>query len=162
MKKRSLITLSSAGVFVLVMMLMSSCSHHAPMNRKGFLPPVSIRISSKVKKDSAAVAFIRASEKVINELSDRVEYIAQNEKDLLQKDNDDLSVMEKLKVAKLSIEFLSAGNSLLNELDKIQQHIDQKQKKGISDADLEAYESIEKAIEQRIERLNQKYKSLID
>ena len=142
--------------------LLSSCSHPVPESRKGFLPPVSIRIPQKVKKDSTTVTFIHASEKVINELSDQVEYIALNEKELLQKDKGDLSVMEKIEVAKLSMQFIAAGNSLLNELDKIQQYIEQKQKEGISNVDLEAYKSVEKAIESRIKQLNQKYKNLID
>ncbi len=149
-------------VAIFFVVIVQGCASHQPVNREGFLPPVSIHISGKVKKDSSAVAFIRSSEKVINELSDRIEYIALNEKDLLQKDNDDLSVMEKIRMARLSMQFLSAGNSLLNELDKIQHYIDEKQKKGINDVDLKAYESVEKAIEDRIKRLNEKYKSLID
>lgn len=139
---------------------MQGCINH--IDRTGFLPPVKIQIPDKVKKDTATVNFIRSSEKVINELSDKMEYVALNGKEILNKKDQDLTVMDKIKMTKLSVQFMSAGSSLVNEMEKIQHYIDQKQKKGISKMDLKAYEAVEKAIEKRINQLNKKYKKLID
>jgi len=146
--------------FFMAMIFLQGCINH--IDRTGFLPPVKIQIPNKIKKDTATVNFIRSYEKVINELSDKMEYVALNGKEILNKKDQDLTVMDKIKMTKLSVQFMSAGSSLVNEMEKIQRYIDQKQKKGISKMDLEAYGAVEKAIEKRINQLNKKYKKLID
>jgi hypothetical protein len=140
---------------------MQSCTHH-PVDRTGFLPPVKIKIPPSVKKDSATVRFIRSSEKVINTLSDKMEYLAKNGKGLLNKKDNELSVMDKLNMAKLSMEFMAAGSSLASEMEKIQQYIDKKEKEGVSKNELKPYKSVEKAIEKRMNALNKKYKNLMN
>jgi len=148
------------AIMLLLFAVLQSCSKH--LDRTGFMPPVKIHIPNDAKKDSSTVAFVKSSEKVINELSDRVENIAMNGKDLFGKNEEDLSVMDKIRMTKLSVQFLAAGNSLVTELENIQRYIDKKQEEGVSETDLKAYEAVEKAIEKRIRKLNKKYKHLID
>ncbi len=148
-------------LFLLVLaVILQNCSS-LPVDRTGFLPPVKIRISNGVMKDTATANFVKSSEKVINELSDRMENVARNGKELLRKKDEDMTVMEKINMTKLSVQFMAVSNSLANEMEKIQHYIDEKQTKGISKMDLKAYESVEKAIEKRINDLNNKYKDLI-
>lgn len=147
------------GLFFLAIIMLQSCS--GKIDRTGFMPPLKIKIPNDVKKDVSTVEFINSSEKVINELSDRVENIARNGKGLLNKKEEDMSMMEKIKMTKLSVQFLSAGKSLADALAKIQSYVEKKQKEGVSNADMKAYEAVEKAMEKRINDLNKKYKDLV-
>ncbi len=150
----------SVSVLLLVVLSVSLQSCSGKIDRTGFMPPVKIRIPNDVKKDASTVSFIESSEKVINELSDRIENIARNGKDLLNKNEKDMSVMDKIKMTKLSVQFIAAGSSLANELEKIQQYVEKKQEDGVSETDMKAYEAVEKAVEKRINQLNDKYKNL--
>ena len=152
--------ITSVSVLLLVVLSVSLQSCSGKIDRTGFMPPVKIRIPNDVKKDAATVSFIKSSEKVINELSDRVENIARNGKDLLKKNEEDMSVMDKIKMTKLSVQFIAAGSSLANELEKIQQYVEKKQEDGVSETDMKAYEAVEKALEKRINQLDEKYKNL--
>jgi len=158
--KRIKIVLWSILFLMLLPALQSCTGNH--IDRTGFMPPVKIRIPNDVKKDAATVSFIKSSEKVINELSDRMENIAVNGKGLFGKNEQDMTMMDKIKMTKLSFQFLSAGTSLVNELDKIQHYVDTKEREGVSEADLKAYETVEKALEKRINALNNKYKDIIE
>ena len=153
--------ITSVSVLLLMVLSVSLQSCSGKIDRTGFMPPVKIRIPNDVKNDAAIVSFIRSSEKVINALSDRMENIAVNGKDLLGKKDKDMSVMDKIKMTKMSVQLLSVGASLTNELVKIQHYIEKKQKEGISETDLKAYDAVEKALEKRIDALNNKYKNLI-
>ncbi len=158
MKKIKTIILSL--LLLLPFILIQSCTN-SHIDRTGFMPPLKIQVPNDVKKDTATMTFIRSSEKVINALSDRMENIAVNGKDLLGKKDKDMSVMDKIKMTKMSVQLLSVGASLTNELVKIQHYIEKKQKEGISETDLKAYDAVEKALEKRIDALNNKYKNLI-
>ena len=150
----------SVLLLVVLMASLQSCSR--PIDRTGFLPPVKITIPDDVKNDSATLVFIKSSEKVINNLSDRMEDIAVNGKNILSKKEDDLSVLDKIKLTKMSVQFISVGNSLANELEKVQKYVNRKQEEGITETDLKVYRNLEKAIEKRIAELNKKYKHLIN
>lgn len=148
-------------LLLLFSLLLQHCTHQ-PVNRKGFLPPVKIRIPREARNNPATVAFVKSSEALINTLSDKVEYLAVQGKALLNKNTDDLSVIDKIKLAKVNVEMLSAGNSLIEKMDKIQEYVKKKEKEGVSRNDLKAYEAVEKAIEKRINQLNKKYKKLMN
>jgi hypothetical protein len=153
-------TLFIISFIMLSLPFFQSCST-GTINRKGFLPPVKISIPNEVKNDTATVSFIHSSEKIINEFSDRMEDIASNNQDLLKKKQEDMSVMDKIKMARVSVQFLAVGGSMANELVKIQQYVDRKQKEGVSENDMKAYKEVEKVVEKRINDLNNKYKNLI-
>ncbi len=142
-------------------LIQPGCSR-PPVHRKSFLSPVRLRVSYAATKNPATVAFIHSSEAIINNVSDEIETIALEEKNILDKDPKDLSLFDKMKLAKLKLELLSANNSLIEEMDKIQEYVTKKEKEGVSRNDLEAYEAVEKAIEKRISQLNKKYSKLID
>ena len=55
---------------------------------------------------------------------------------------------------------ISAGKLLTDELNKINEHMEKKQEEGINESDLKIYEIVEKAIEKRINQLDEKYKYL--
>ena len=156
---KKIITSISVLLFIALSVSLLSCSK--PIDRTGFMPPVKIRIPNDLKNDAATLAFIKSSEKVINDFSDQIENLAVNGKDILSKKEDDLSIMDKIKLTKMSIQFLAVGNSLANELEKIQKYIDKKQEEGISESDMKVYNALEKATEKRIQDLNEKYKYLI-
>ncbi len=141
--------------------LLQNCTHQ-PVDRTGFLPPLKIRIPREARKDPATVAFVRSSEVVINTLSDKMEYIAANSQDILVKDDTDLTALDKIKLIKMNLELVSVSESLIDEMDKIQDYVEKKEKEGVSQSDLKAYEAVEKAIEKRISQLNRKYNKLID
>ncbi len=153
----------TASVLLLLMLsvLLQNCTRR-PVDRTGFLPPVKIRIPRAARNDPATVAFVRSSEKLINTLSDKVEYVARNGKEILDKNEDELSLMDKIKWAKMNMELLTAGNSLIDEMDKIQAYVEKKHKEGVSKSDMKAYEAVERAIEKRINQLNKKYRKLIE
>ena len=147
-----------SGLFLIVLPFLQSCT--GKIDRTGFMAPVKIQVPKEVKNDTAVMSFVNASQKVINEFSDKMENVATKGKDLLNKKEEDMSVMEKIRMTKLSVQFMSAGTSLGLELEKIQRYIVKKQKEGVNKADMKAYEAIEKALEKRINALNEKYKDL--
>ena len=146
-------------LFLMTAALLQSCS--GKIDRTGFMPPVKIQIPEDAKADKATVEFVKSSEILINALSDKIEDIATNGKELLAKKDQDMTLMDNLKMTKLSVQFLSAGKSLTDELTKVQQYIEQKQKEGVSEADMKVYEAVEKTLENRINQLNKKYKDLV-
>jgi hypothetical protein len=139
----------------LIFVGMAGCT--GKIDRTGFLKPVKIKIPNDIKNDKSKVEFIKASEKIINDLSDRFENIALHNKELLNKKEDELTVMDKIKLTKLSVELISVGESLNRELEKINSYMDKKQEDGINQPDLKVYEIVEKSIEERINQLDKKY-----
>ncbi|OYT14664.1 MAG: hypothetical protein B7C24_17155 [Bacteroidetes bacterium 4572_77] len=125
------------------------------------MPPVKIQVPQEVENDTAIMSFVNASQKVINEFSDKMENVATKGKDLINKKEEDMSLMEKIRMTKLSVQFMSAGTSLVKELEKIQRYIEKKQIEGVSKKDMQAYEAVQKALEKRINALNIKYKNII-
>lgn len=142
-------------------LIQPGCSRQS-VHKKSFLSPVRIRVSYAATKNPATVAFIHSSEAIINIVSDEIETIALEEENILNKDPKDLSLLDKMKLAKLKLELLSTGNSLIEEMDKIQEYVTKKEKEGVSRNDLKAYEAVEKAIEKRINQLNKKYSKLMN
>ena len=162
--QRATITIrSKRQLFLLILLLatLAGCTHQS-VDRTGFLPPLKIRIPREARKDPATVAFVRSSEVLINSLSDKMEYIAANGRDILVKNEADLTVLDKIKLVKMNLELVSVSESLIDEMDKIQDYVEKKEKEGVSRSDLKAYEAVEKAIEKRISQLNKKYKKLIE
>jgi len=155
MKKKLLVL---PTLFLILAFLLQGCS--GTIDRTGFMSPVKIQIPNGVKNDTATVSFVKSSEKLINALSDRVENIARNGKDLIGKQEEDMTMMEKIKMTKLSVQFFAAGGSLAKELVSVQNYIENKQKQGVNETDMKAYKTVEKALENRINQLNNKYKNL--
>ena len=147
-----------AALLFIVLPFLQSCT--GKIDRTGFMPPVKIKVPTEVKNDTAVMSFVNASQEVINEFSDKMENVATKGQDLLNKKEEDMTVMEKIRMTKLSIQFMSAGTSLVTELEKIQHYVDKKQKEGVSKTDMKAYEAVEKALEKRMNALNEKYKDL--
>ncbi len=145
---------------LIFLFILQSCGS-GRIDRTGFMKPVKIDIPNDVKNDKETVSFVKSSEKLINALSDRMENVAINGKDLLAKKSEDMSVLEKIKMTKLSVQFLSIGKSLSDELVKIQHYIEKKHNEGVSENDMKVYEAVEKALEKRINALDNKYKNLI-
>jgi hypothetical protein len=148
-------------LFLIVLPLFQGCTSK-PIDRTGFMPPVKIQIPRDAKQNKTTADFVKSSEKLMNTLSDRIEYIAMNGKELLNKNEEDLTVMDKIQMTKLGIQLLSVNKDLVSEMDKIQKYVEKKQKEGVSASDMKAYEAVEKAFEKRIEKLNNKYKKLMN
>ncbi len=123
-----------APFFFIVLFFFTGCT--GKIDRTGFLQPVTIKIPNDIKNDKQKVEFIKSSEKIINELSDRIENIARNYNELLNKKEEELTVVDKIKLTKISVELISAGKSLTYELNKINEHTEKKQEERINESDL--------------------------
>lgn len=148
-------------IFICLSFIMSVITNSCVNNidRTGFLPPVRIEIPQASQKNKKAVEFIKSSEKIINSLSDKMEAVAKDGLEIVNKKNQQ-TVLDQIKMAKLSIDFFSDGNKLNDEMQKIQNYIDSKQKRGINESELQAYKAVEKAFENRVLQLNKKYNKL--
>ncbi len=142
-------------LFLIFVTLFTGCK--SKVDRTGFMPPVKIQVPAEVKQDREVMRFVNSSEKVINELSDKMERAATDGKDLFMKDEKDMTLMEKMKMTKLGLEFLSCSKSMAEKLLEIQRYIETKQKEGVSGADMKAFEAVENTLEKRINDLNRKY-----
>ena len=143
------------ALFLVFAALLQSCN--SKPDRTGFMPPVKIKVPAEVKQDREVMKFVNSSEKVINELSDKMERAAIQGKDLFNKPEEDMTFMEKMKMTKLGLEFLSCSKSMYEELSEIQRYIERKQKEGAGKADMKAFEAVESTLEKRINDLNRKY-----
>lgn len=135
-----------------------SCTKTQERN-SGFIPPLKIEVSSIIN-DPEIVEFIIISENSINEYSDNIETIVINSYELMNKDEDSLSMMEVLKVAKTMLEFYSNDTQLQNTIEEFEEFINtQKRLERIDDLQTEALSLILLEIQHRSNLLERKYPS---
>jgi hypothetical protein len=122
-----------------------------------YLPSLKIQIPNDAKKDSALVSFIIYKERLINKLSNDYEDIASQISYYNGKDDDELSLFDKIRIVRLGINFYSLSNKFKDEIKSIEEHIEKKPLENINNVDISAYLSVREAIETRINKLNDKY-----
>ncbi len=148
--KRTIILFLSGLVLV-------ACSSDKKRNAD-FLPPISIQIPDEIKGETELVKVINSSEKAINELSDNLEQLIVDSKEVLDKKEEERSLMDNLKVGKLMVEFVSNSSELGELIDDFDNYKKEQEAKGlINDNQLKALEKVGESFEKRMQQINKKY-----
>ena len=142
---------------LIITVLISSCTSGRKRDAN-FLPPVKIEIPNEIKNDKELVDIVKASEKAINEFSDNIERIAVDGKVILNKEDEDLTLMDQMKLAKMAVEFVSNSTQMASALDKFDTYVNSKQEQGIiNDAQLKALEQVASKFSARMDEIDAKY-----
>lgn len=137
--------------------LISSCTSGRKRNAD-FLPPVKIEIPDEIKGDKELVDIVESSEKAINEFSNNIEQIAIDGKDILNKNDEDLTLFDQMKMAKMAVEFISNSTQMAVTLEKFDTYVNSKESQGIiNDAQLKALEQVALKFSSRMEEIDLKY-----
>ena len=139
--------------------LISSCTSGRKRDAD-FLPPLKIEIPAEIEGDKELVEIVDLSEKAINEFSDNIERIAVDGKVILNKNEEDLTLMDQMKMAKMAVEFISNSTQMASTLEKFDNYVNSKQEQGIiNDAQLKALEQVAIKFTSRMEEIELKYQN---
>jgi hypothetical protein len=148
------------AVLLVLSVAMFACSGGKSKRNPNALPPLQITIADEVKDDAELTQLIKSSENAINEFSDNMEQLVIDGKDILMKPEDEQTVMDGLKTAKLMVQFISNSTQLAVTIEKFDTYVNGKKEQGIiNDAQLKALEQVSLAFGTRMEQLNEKYKN---
>lgn len=122
------------------------------------LPPLNIEIPSELNDNQELVDFIKNSEKDINDLTINLEQLAEDTRNYIHKEAEDLSTMEKVKfvaaVSKFSIGMMETTASYQQMLEKSQLY-----EKSLSEDEILALETVMNSFKKRMEEINNKYEA---
>ena len=142
-----------------ITLLISSCSSGRKRSAD-FLPPLIIEIPTEIKGDKELVEIVESSEKAINEFSDNIERIAVDGKDILNKEDEDLTLMDQMKMAKMAVEFISNSTQMAQALEQFDTYVESKESQGIiNDAQLKALEQVALNFTERMDQIEAKYEN---
>ena len=154
--------INKISVLIIVSVVFIACSSGNKRNAD-FLPPLSIEIPNKISGDAELVKVIKSSEKAINELSDNLEQIVIDSKDVLEIKEEERSIMDNLKMGKLVIEFVSNSAELAKLIDEFDAYQKGQSSQGLmSDAQLKALEKVGESFGNRMKQINEKYKDYLN
>lgn len=144
-------------ILFLTCLVLIACSSDKKRN-VNFLPPISIQIPDEIKGETELVKVINSSEKAINELSDNLEQLIVDSKEVLDKKEEERSLMDNLKVGKLMVEFVSNSSELGELIDDFDNYKKEQEAQGlINDAQVKALEKVGDSFEKRMQQINKKY-----
>ncbi len=144
---------------LLIGILFISCSTKNKRN-SNFLPPLSINIPEEIKSDTELVEVIKSSEKAINELSDNIEQLAIDGKDVLEMKEENRGLMDNLKMGKLMVQFVSNSTKLTKLIDDFDNYKKKQTSQGLmNDTQLKALEKVGESFGNRMKQINEKYKN---
>ncbi|WP_456423703.1 hypothetical protein [Lutibacter sp.] len=147
---------------LLVGMILIACSTKNKRNAN-FLPPLRIEIPNEISGDTELVEVIKSSEKAINELSDNLEQLVVDSKDVLQKKEEDRSLTDNFKMGKLMVQFVSNSTELAKLIDDFDTYQKERSSQGLmNDAQLKALEKVGESFGKRMQQINKKYKNYFD
>ncbi len=142
---------------LIITVLISSCTSGRKRN-SDFLPPVRIEIPDEIKGDKELVDIVESSEEAINEFSDNIEQIAVDGKEILNKKDEDLTLFDQMKMAKMAVEFISNSSQMASTLEKFDNYVNSNQEQGIiNDTQLKALEQVALKFSSRMEEIDAKY-----
>jgi len=145
----------------LITSLFLACSGENKRNAN-FLPPLKISIADEVKGDTELVEVIKSSEKAINEFSDNIEQIVIDGKDVLNKKDEDQTLMDGLKAGKLMVQFVSNSAQMAKLIEEFDTYKNGRKEQGlINDEQLKALEQVSTSLIKRTEQINEKYKNYL-
>ncbi|NOR73844.1 MAG: hypothetical protein GQ525_01660 [Draconibacterium sp.] len=137
--------------------LTGSCTSSMKRNAD-FLSPLKIEMPDEIKGDKELVEIVELSENAINEFSDNIEQIAVDGKVILNKKDEDLTLMDQMKMAKMAIQFVSNSTQMATALDKFDTYVKSKESQGvINDTQLKALEQVALKFSSRMDEIDAKY-----
>jgi len=146
-------------LLIIVSLLLIACSSGNKRN-SNFLPPLSIEIPNEINGDAELVKVIKSSEKAINELSDNLEQLVIDSKDVLEMKEEDRGLMDNLKMGKLVVEFVSNSTELAKLIEEFDTYQKEQSSQGLmSDTQLSALGKVGESFGDRMEQINEKYKN---
>ncbi|MCD6354449.1 MAG: hypothetical protein J7L95_02770 [Prolixibacteraceae bacterium] len=140
-----------------------SCTGGRSKRDANFLPPLKIQVTDEIKGYAELVDLVKSSEKAINEFSDNIEQLVVDSKDILKKEDDEQTLMDKIKVGKLMVQFVSNSTQLATTIEKFDTYVNNKKEQEVlNDAQLKALEQVGKAFETRMDEIDKKYKDYFE
>ncbi len=146
--------------FFFITVVMTSCTDKKEIRNPDFLVPLKIEIPSELADNTDAVEFIKSSEDAINEFSDNIEELALEGEDLLSKNVEDLDAMDKIKLGKMAIQFVYNSTQMMEVTESMQNYMKDAQSNSLTESQIKAFNSIVKAVENRVKEINTKYTKL--
>ncbi len=131
MRKQKIITV---GV---VLIMMVSCS--SVNNSSKHLEPLNIEIPTELEGNLKVVKFIESSEVVINHWSDTLEELFDESEEYLGKEESDLSMKDKMKLAQIGFSFMSKMAEFGTDMSQLNTTA-MSLEDGLSDKELQAFE----------------------
>ena len=143
-------------IILFAALVVTSCSGSGS-SKADKLPPVTIEIPKELEDKEEVVDFIRESEKDLNILSNNLEELAEDTKEYIHKEAEELSTMEKIRFVSALGKFSS---SMLETTARYQQMLEKSDlyQKTLSDEEAQALEHVMKAFDKRMKEINEKYK----
>ena len=149
--------LKKITILIITSLVLNACSSENKRNAN-FLPPLSIPIATEISGDTELVEVIKSSEKALNEFSDNIEQLAIEGKDVLNKKDEDQTLMDGLKVGKLMVQFVSNSTQMAQLIEEFDTYQNGKKEQGmLNDSQLKALEQVGTAFQNRITQINNKY-----
>ncbi|WP_456375965.1 hypothetical protein [Lutibacter sp.] len=146
-------------ILTVLTLLFTACSSTNKRNAN-FLPPLRIEIPNEISGDTELVEVIKSSEKAMNELSDNLEQLVIDSKDVLEMKEEDRGLMDNLKMGKLVVEFVSNSAELAKLIDEFDTYQKEQSSQGLmTDAQLSALGKVGESFGNRMEQINEKYKN---
>lgn len=145
--------------FLLLVVLCMSISCSSNQKSESKIPPLLVEIPDELKDKPEIVDFIRSSERSINRFAESIEKSYMENPGIWQKETEDLSMVEKLKVLKVAGEMavafgeFSVSYALMNE--KMGQFEEQ-----LNDDQLLALATVGNAFEERIKLLEKRLEKI--
>ncbi len=125
-----------------------------------FLPPLKISIADEINDDAELVEVIKTSEKAMNEFSDNIEQLVIDGKDILNKKDEEQSLIDGLKAGKLMVQFVTNSTQMAKLIEEFDTYKSTKKEQGvIDDKQLKALEQVGNALNKRMNEINDKYKN---
>jgi len=145
------------STLILVAILITSCTSGRKRDAD-FLPPMKIEIPSEIKGNKDLVDVVKSSENAINEFSDNIERLAVDGKGILNKNEEERTLMDNMKLTKMVVEFISNSAQMAQTLDKFNTFVEKREAQGIiNDTQLKALEQVGVSFKKRMEQIEAKY-----
>ncbi|MDA3881567.1 MAG: hypothetical protein PF436_14350 [Prolixibacteraceae bacterium] len=141
-----------------LVVVFSSCSNKKS-NKVETMPPLAVEIPAEIQDNPEVVKFIRASEKSINEFANKIETFYIKNPELLSKEAEEMSMVEKLKVMKVAGEMAIAFGEfsmhyaeMNSKMENLEAVMDEEQVAAMATVG-EAFEKRMKLLELRLENI---------
>ena len=137
--------------------LFSSCGNTP--SSSGKLPPLKIEVPAELNGNPEIVQFIKDSEEAINLYSNTAEDLAEDCKEFVGKNEEDLTMLDKVKMVSVLGQFTA---NFAQFAAKYGEMMDQTEvlENGLNDEQAAALATVMEAFKQRMEQLEAKYKDI--
>ncbi len=123
---------------------------------KDYLPPLKIEVPDNLKDNAEAVSFISETSKALNQWSISLEDLVVECKPYIEKEESELSAIEKLKLGKIMMEFVANMGQFAVKIAEIEQNATTIEY-NLNEDQLEAMTAIMTQFENRVSEINAKY-----